>query len=85
MENSLSKFELLWIYIRGHNLPKLLVFRDFKFETKSSVYFKIRGDLEQVPIKKVFPNCILYLQEFFQIFILFLDIFPEPKTGIRVC
>jgi hypothetical protein len=66
MDHSLSKFELWWIYISGHNLPKLSVFREFKFEMESSAYFKIHEVWEEVPITKVVPNCIFYLQQFFR-------------------
>jgi hypothetical protein len=54
-------------------------------DSESFEYLKLRGDLEEILITKVALNCIFYLHEGFQIFIIFLAIFPEPKTGIRVC
>jgi hypothetical protein len=60
----LSMFELWWIQISGYNQPKQAVFREFKFETESSVYFNVHGDLEEVQITKSVPNWILYLHHF---------------------
>jgi hypothetical protein len=47
---------------------------------ESSVYFKICEEWEKVPITKVVPNCIFYLQEIFWILIPFLAIFPHTKN-----
>jgi hypothetical protein len=46
---------------------------------ESSVYFEIRGDLEEVSITKVSQNNAIYLPEFSQYFSSLLDIFLEPK------
>jgi hypothetical protein len=62
----------------------VISFREFKFEIESLVYFIILEVWEKVPITKVAPDCIFYLQECFRILKTFLAIFHVLRIGFRI-